>query len=191
MMLDCPAPIADATLLDYWAGDLPDADATDRIEEHLFACGACSSRLQVLASVGTGLAALVRQGRVSGIVSRALLNRMQRDGLRIRMFSLAPGETVPCCVFPGDDLIVTAMRADVAAVEAVTLSVTAAGEAPFGRLDDVPVARGDGEVLWATPADVVRRLPSMRLQLTLASGGGTPTELGRYVLEHTALLPPL
>ena len=28
------------------------------------------------------------------------------------MYSLAPGETVPCAVFPGDDLVVAALRAD-------------------------------------------------------------------------------
>jgi Putative zinc-finger len=98
MMPRCQAPIPDETLLDYWAHDPADGDETDRVEAHLFACGDCSARLHHLAVLGTGLATLVRQGRVSGIVSRALLNRMQRDGVRLRMFSLLPGETVPCGV---------------------------------------------------------------------------------------------
>jgi len=38
----------------------------------------------------------------------------------------------------------------------------------------------------ATPAAVVQQLPSMRLELTLTSAGAAPTELGRYVLEHSA-----
>jgi hypothetical protein len=186
----CEARIADETLLDYWARDLADGDETERVEAHLFACGDCSARLHELAALRTGLATLVRQGRVSGIVSRALLNRMQRDGLRVRMYSLAPGETVPCCVFPGDDLIVTALRADLSDVEAVTLSVTGPGAAPFTDLDNVPVSSPEGEVLWATSATVVRQLPSMRLELTLASAGATRAELGRYVLEHSASTPP-
>jgi len=115
MMPRCQAPISDGTLLDYWAHDLADGDETGQVEEHLFACGDCSARLHRLAALGTGLATLVRQGRVAGIVSRTLLNRMQRDGLHIRMYSLVPGETVPCAVFPGDDLIVTALRADFSA----------------------------------------------------------------------------
>jgi putative zinc finger protein len=188
-MPGCQTPISDGTLLDYWARDLTDGGETDRVEEHLFGCSDCSARLHALAALGTGLATLVRQGRVSGIVSRALLNRMQRDGLHVRMYSLAPGETVPCCVFPDDDLIVTALRADLSAVEAVTLSVTASGDSPFSQLDNVPVSRPDGEVFWATPAAVVRQLPSMRLQLTLASAGETRAELGRYVLEHSASPP--
>ena len=190
MMPRCQAPIPDGTLLDYWARDLADGDETDRVEEHLFACGDCSARLHRLAALGTGLATLVRQGRVSGIVSRALLNRMQRDGIHVRMYSLVPGETVPCAVFPGDDLVVAALRADFSGVDAVTLSVTGPGDSPSGEIDDVPVSGPDGEVFWATPAAVVRQMPSMRLQLTLASAGATRAELGRYVLDHSASTPP-
>jgi hypothetical protein len=190
MMPGCQAPIPDPTLLDYWARDLADADETDRVEEHLFACGDCSARLHRLAALGAGLATLGRQGRVSGIVSRALLNRMQRDGLRLRMFSLLPGETVPCAVFPGDDLVVTVLRADFSGVDAVTLSVTGPGDAPFGQFDDVPVSGPGSEVLWVTPAAVVHQMPSMRLRLTLASAGAARAELGQYVLEHSASTPP-
>ena len=185
MMASCNAPIPEETLLDYWARDLADGDETDRVEEHLFACADCSARLHHLAAIGTGLATLVRQGRVSGIVSRAILNRLQRDGVHVRMFSLVPGETVPCAVFPGDDLVVTALRADFSGVDAVTLSVTGPGDAPFARYDDVPVSGSGSQVLWATPAARVHQLPSIRLQLTLRSAGATPAELGQYVLEHS------
>jgi hypothetical protein len=183
----CQAPIPDGTLVDYWARDLAGADETDRVEEHLFACGDCSARLHRLAALGPGLATLVRQGRISGIVSRALLNRMQRDGIHVRMYSLVPGETVPCAVFPDDDLVVTALRADFSGVDAVTLSVTGPGDSPFSQLDNVPLSGPDAEVFWATPAAVVRRMPSMRLQLTLASADAARAELGRYVLDHSAL----
>jgi hypothetical protein len=190
MMPKCQAPLADATLLDYHARDLPEGDETDRVEEHLFACADCSARLQQLAALGMGLAALVRQGRVSGIVSRALVNRMQRDGIHVRMYSLVPGEIVPCAVFPGDDLVVAALRADFSGVNAVRLSVTGSGNAVSGEIDDVPVSGADAEVMWATPADVVRQMPSMRLQLTLASAVGRHAELGQYVLDHSASTPP-
>jgi len=190
MMPRCQAPIPDGTLLDYWAGDLAVGDETDRIEEHLFACGDCSARLHRLTALGPGLATLVRQGRISGVVSRALLNRMQRDGIHVRMYSLEPGETVPCAVFPGDDLVVAALRADFSGVDAVTLSVTWPADSPSGKIDDVPVSGPDAEVLWATPAAVVRQMPSMRLQLTLASAGATCAELGRYVLDHSASTLP-
>ena len=186
MMPRCQAPIPDGTLLDYWARDLADGDETEPVEEHLFACGDCSARLHRLAAFGPGLTTLVRQGRVSGIVSRALLNRMQRDGIHVRMYSLEPGETVPCAVFPGDDLVVAALRADFSGVDALTLSVTGTGDSLFAQFEDVPVPGAGGEVFWVTPAAVVQEMKSMRLQLTLASAGAAPAELGRYVLEHQA-----
>jgi len=186
MMARCKAPISEEMLLEYWARDVAEGDETARVEDHLFACGECSARLQQLAALGTGLATLVRQGRVSGIVSRAILNRLQRDGVRVRMFSLWPGETVPCAVFPGDELVVTALRADFSGVDAVTLSVRGPGDSSIAEFEDVPVPESDGEVFWVTPAAVVQEMPSMRLQLTLASAGTTRAELGRYVLEHTA-----
>jgi hypothetical protein len=189
MMIQCQ-PRFPTPLLDYWARDLLDGDERNRVEEHLFACGDCWTRLHQMAALGTGLATLVRQGRVSGIVSRAILNRLQRDGVHVRMFSLMPGETVPCAVFPGDDLIVAALRADFSGMDTVTLSVTGPGGSPFGRYDDVPVSESGGEVLWANPAALVNQMPSMRLELTLTSAGTSRTELGRYVLEHSARTPP-
>ena len=190
MMPSCHAPMSDETLLDYWSRDLADGDETDRVEEHLFACGDCSARLHDMASLGAGLAALARQGRVTGIVSRTLLNRMQRDGVHVRLYSVASGETVPCAVFPADDLVVAALRADFSAAGAVTLSVMGPGDSPIGEVDDVPVSRLDRELLWVLPAAVVRQMPSMRLRLTLASVGATRAELGTFVLDHSASTPP-
>jgi anti-sigma factor RsiW len=182
----CQTPISDETLLDYWAGDLADDDGMNEVEEHLFACGSCSARLEQFAALGSGLATLARQGRISGIVSRALVNRLQRDGVHVRAFSLVPGEVVPCAVFPGDDLIVTSLRADLSGVEAVTLSITGPGSAPFSRYENVPVSAPFGELLWATPAAFVQQMPSVRLELTLTSAGSASTELAKYVLEHSA-----
>jgi len=188
-MSGCLAPIPDETLLDYWARDLPDGDEMHRVEEHLFACGDCSARLEHLAALGTGLAVLAREGRVSGMVSRTLINKLQRDGVRVRMYSLSPGETVPCAVFPGDDLIVACLRADFSGVETVTLSVTGPGGSALARYDDVPVLQASGEVFWVNPAARIQQMPTMRLELSLASADASRTEIGTYVLEHSASTP--
>jgi hypothetical protein len=189
MTTACRAQIPEATLFDYWAGDLAD-DEMNRFEEHLIACGDCSTLLEELAALGAGLTALVRRGRISGIVSRAVINRLQREGARVRMFSLLPGETVPCAVYPGDDLIVASLRADFPGVEAATLTVTGPHREPLGRHDDIPVTGPLADVLWATPAAVVHQMPSMRLELTLTSMGAAPAELATYVLEHSAASRP-
>jgi len=181
-------PVSDETLQRYWAGDLA-AGETDRVEAHVFACRACATRLEGLASITTGIGELVRQGRVSGIISRGLLNRLQRDGVYLRLYALAPGETVPCTAFPGDDLVVASLRADLSGIRAVTLSVLGPGDSPMGEFDDVPVSGSESEVLWALPGEVVRQLPSMRLRLTLASTVPDRAVLGEYVLEHSASEP--
>lgn len=182
MTQGCVDPIADETLVDYWSDALPAAES-EAIEEHVFSCGACAARLEWVASLGAGIAALARQGRISGIIARATLNRLQRDGVRVRVYSVAPGDIVPCAVFPDDDLVVTSIRGDFAGLEAVTLSVT--GSAPVSALvlRDVPVSAAEGELLWATPGSLIRQMPTSRVTLTVTAGART---IGEYVLDHTA-----
>jgi anti-sigma factor RsiW len=184
MNSECVAPIPDEVLLDYWAGDLAPSDA-ERTESHFFACPDCARRLEATASLATRVAALARQGRVSGVVSRALLNRLQRDGVRVRMYSLAAGEVVPCAVFPDDDLVVVALLMAGAAAQSISISVTGPDGAPIEA--ERPVwPDSHGEVLWATSAARVRDMPSIRLSLRLVSGGAQGTVVGEYVLDHTA-----
>ena len=182
----CDAPVSDADLLDYWIQAMPEMDA-GQIEEHLFSCGECTARLDAMASLGAGLASLARLGRVSGIVSRALLNRLQRDGVHVRMYSASPGERVPCAAFPGDDLLVVSMRVDFAGSEMVTVSVTGPEDVLIGQVSDVPVAPTDVEILWATPGERIRRMPSTRVRLRITSRGSGGAVLSEYQLDHTAL----
>ncbi len=181
----CDAPIRDEALLDYWCGDAQ-ADGNHHTEEHLFACGDCAGRLERLTSVAGAIVALARRGRISGIISRPLLNRLQRDGVNVRVFSLTPGETVPCAAFPGDDLVVAALRADLSGVSAVKLSVSQAGQGSIAEIIDIPAPVPDHEVLWATPGSRVREMPSTRLRLTLSVAGGDGRLLGEYQLDHSA-----
>lgn len=185
MTARCTTPITDGTLVDYWSRDLPPEQA-EAVEEHVFSCAACAARLEAVASMGAGITALVRQGRFSGIISRATLNQLQRNGVRVRVYSLMPGDVVPCAVFPDDDVVVTAMRGDFSGVDAVTLSVS--GSTPMSGvvLDDVPVSATEGELLWATPGALIRQMPSSRVTLTVSAGTGNGRPIGEYVLEHTA-----
>jgi anti-sigma factor RsiW len=178
----CVDPILEETLVDYWSGGLPAAES-EAIEEHVFSCARCAARLESVASLGIGITALARQGRISGIIARSTLNQLQRDGVRVRVYSVAPGDVVPCAVFPDDDLVVTSIRGDFAGIEAVTVSVT--GSAPMSALvlDDVPVSVAEGELLWATPGSLIRQMPTSRVTLTVTAGA---RRIGEYVLDHTA-----
>ena len=185
MTTACVTPIPDQTVVDYWSGDLQPQQC-EAIEEHVFGCAACAARLEAVASIAAGVRSLVRQGRFSGIISRSTLNQLQRDGVRVRVYSLAPGDVVPCAVFPGDDLVVTSMRGDFTGVEAVTISAT--GSAPLSGvlLDDVPVSAAEGELLWATPGSLIRQMPTSRVTVTVTAGRADGRRIGEYVLDHTA-----
>ena len=187
-MRTCNAPLSDETLVGYWLYE-PSTDETDQIEKHLFECAECAARLEPTASFGMGIKDLVRQGRISGIVSRALVNHLQRDGLNLRLYSLAPGDTVPCTIFPGDDLVAASLHADFSGVRSVSLSVTGPDSSTLGQFDDVPVSEADAELVWALPASLLRQFPSTQLRLTLTSTGQDRAVLGEYVLDHSAFDP--
>lgn len=187
-MRTCETPIADEALLDYWAGD-GDAERTEALESHLFGCESCAGRLEQLAALDAGVATLVRQGRLSGMISRGMVNRLQRDGVRVRLFSLSPGETVPCAAFPSDDVMIAALRADFSEVQGVALSVVGPDGMPMPSFEEIPVSPSEREVYWALPGALVRQFPSMRLELTLTSAGEDRAVLGEYVLEHSGGQP--
>jgi len=181
----CAAPIADETMVDYWAGGLAVQQA-DAIEEHIFSCAACAARLDAVATMAAGITSLAQQGRISGIISRGTLNRLQRDGVRVRLYSLSPGDIVPCTVFADDDLVVTSLRGNFAGVDAVTLSVTASAPLSGVVLEDIPVTAAEGELLWAAPGSLIRQMPTSRVTLTLTAGRANGPKISEYVLDHTA-----
>ena len=181
----CDAPVSDDDLLDYWIHAIDGKDA-ERIEEHLFACAACGARFEAMGSLGVGLTALVRRGRIAGIVSRSLLNRLQRDGIQVRQYVLSPGERVPCAAFPDDDLIVVALRGDFAGSGAVTVSLIDPDGSTIDEVSDIPVAPTDVEILWATPGEIIRRLPTARRRVAVRSQAPERRILAEYELDHTA-----
>lgn len=179
--------VSEDDLLDYWTHTIDEGNA-ELIEEHLFSCSACTERLEALAALGASLTQLVRRGRISGIVSRSLLNRMQRDGLHLRQYALSPGESVQCAAFPDDDLLILSLRADFAGSDTITISLIGPDQAVIDRVSDVAVSPTDFEILWATPAEIVRQQPSTRLRLMIASEPRGAV-LAEYELDHTALPP--
>ena len=65
------ARIAFADLMDYAAGDLPDADAA-AFEEHLFACADCRARAAELDVLVRAIGPAVRSGQVGGFVTEGV-----------------------------------------------------------------------------------------------------------------------
>jgi hypothetical protein len=182
--MSCPTPIAFADAVDYWADELSAADV-DRVEAHTFACAQCARELAAVAALAGGIAAVARDGRLHGVVTEAILNRLAADGLRIRMFTLDGAAIVPCAVWAGDDLVVSRIRADFSGVDAVTIVTRLASGEEISRLVDVPIQPGQREILNAFPAAHLRALPATRVHVAVVgSHGGADRQVAEYTLEH-------
>lgn len=180
----CPSPIGFAAVVDYWAGDLTQAEE-DRIEEHVFTCGDCARELAAAQALARGVTELARQGRLLAVVTDTILNRLAADGVRIRMFTLEGSEVVPCAVWADDDLVVSRIRGDFADVNAVTIATRQASGEEISVLSDVAVRPGQREILNAFPAAQLRTLPATRVLVTVTgrSESGQRT-IAEYTLEH-------
>jgi hypothetical protein len=171
-----------ALVVDYAAGDLPEAEAAI-IEEHLFSCAQCGRRAAELDALLRGIRSAVRTAEVGGFVSDSLLNRLSREGVRIRTFVLSPGAIVPCAVWEEDELMVLRLRADFGDASMVTLSQRVGG-AEVSRTTG-EVVPGSQEILFATPAARVRELPVVEVDIRLtAHDANGERALGSYTLAH-------
>lgn len=180
----CPEPIEFADVVDYWAGDLTQAEES-RVEEHVFSCDDCARELAAAEALVRGVAAVAREGRLHTVVTDAILNRLAADGVRIRMYTLEGPGTVHCAVWTDDDLVVARIRADFAGVESVTIVTRQASGDEISRLSDVAVRPGQREILNAFSAARLRELPPTRVQVTVTAqiGSGERT-IAEYTLEH-------
>ena len=182
--MTCPTPIAFADAVDYWAGDLSPVDE-DRIDTHAFGCEACARELSAAGALAGGVAAVARDGRLHGVVTDAILNRLAADGLRIRMYTLDGPGVVPCAVWAGDDLVVSRIRADFTGIEAVSVVARQASGEVISRLADIPIRPGQQEILNAFSAAHLRALPATRVDVAVtAVRDGVEERVAEYTLEH-------
>ncbi len=175
-----------ADIADYAAGGLaaPDAGA---LEEHLFTCGDCGARAAEFERLVRALGSAVRSGAVGGLVTDTVLNRLAREGVRLRTFALSPGDAVPCAVWDDDEVLALRLRADLADVREVTVSQHVAGREVI-RVTGTVSGRGD-EVIVATPAAVIRELPVVDVEIRLLAGDDeTRPPLASYTLQHGGAL---
>ena len=171
-------------LLDYWVGDLDQASA-DRVEAHLFECAECATHLADVAAIASAVGEAIRGGRIQTVITDAVLNRLSRDGLRIRTYTPQPGTFIPCAVWADDDLVVSRLRGDFSGYDELTLVLKSDEGAELSRNTDIPLISGTHEILSATSAARLRQLPSMRLRLIVSGRrGDTEHVIGEYGLEH-------
>jgi len=178
--------IALADLTDYAAGELSDAEAA-ATEEHLFTCAGCGARAAEFDALVRAIGAAVRSAQVGGFVTDAVLNRLSREGVRVRSFALSPGASVACAVWAGDELMALRLRGDFGGAGEITLSQRMAGTEVMRATSEV--AAGDSEVIYAIPAAWVRELPVAEIEVLLTGrDAGEERPIGSYTLVHEGSL---
>jgi hypothetical protein len=176
-----------AALTDYAVGELADAEAA-AIEDHLFSCAECAGRAAEFDALARAIPAAVRSARVGGFVTDAVLNRLAREGVRIRTYTLSPGAVVPCAVWEEDELMVLRLRGDLGGAGEFTLTQRIAGT-EVNHVTGEAAAAAQGEIIYAEPADRIRRLPVVEVEVLLtAQEDGRQRPVGRYTLRHEGLL---
>jgi hypothetical protein len=172
-------------LADYWTSDITPGDA-EQIETHVFDCERCARMLAEADRLRTGIGALARSGNIQAFVTDAVLNRMARDGVRVRYYALSPGESVRCAVWSDDDVLVTRLRGNFAGVESIDAEMRLESGEEWAHTTDIPVPAGATELVMALPASLVRTAPKIPMRLTLRSSAASPNEqaLAEYVFDH-------
>jgi len=174
-------------LTDYGAGELPEAEAA-AIEEHLFVCADCGARAAEFDVLVRAIRPAVRSAAVGGLVTDEVLNRLAREGVRVRAYALSPGAVVPCAVWDDDDLMALRLRADFGGASEFTLSQRVAGTEVIRATGQV-AASSHGEIIFAIPAAWVRQLPVVEVEVLLtALENGQEHPVGSYTLVHQGSL---
>lgn len=179
----CNSPLAAEQLLEYWLGEL-DAAAEQRCDEHLFACGACSGRLQALVDLGGAIRGELERGALNIVLPGEFIERVKNAGLQVREYTLEPGEAVSCTITRDDDLVVSYLRAPLRDVRRLDVLIenTAFGKV---RASDVPFDPAADGLVAVTSSVFLRTLQhaTQRVQL-VAVDGAEERVIAAYTFNH-------
>jgi hypothetical protein len=174
-------------LTDYAAGELPESEAV-ALEEHLFSCAECAARAAQVEALARAVRSAVGSAAVSGFVTDAVLNRLSRDGIRVRTFVLSPGARVPCAVWEDDEVMALRLRGEFGGARELTLCQRVEGKDVMRATVEVD-PRSPGEIIHVAPAEWIRGLPEAEIQLVLsAQQGGEERPIATYTLLHGGTL---
>jgi hypothetical protein len=171
-----------AELADYWTAD-SDVDLT-AIESHVFDCASCA-RLHADAEALRGaIREAATEGHVRLFVTDAVLNRLARDGVRVRSYVLEPGEAIQCAAWGDDEVMIARLRGDFTGISSVVAEMRLESGEHLGYAVDVPIRPGASELVMALPAAFVRDAPSGPMRLTLRRSTDPSDVLGVYTFQH-------
>jgi anti-sigma factor RsiW len=179
----CSSPLPFETLVDYWMGDL-DREASERAEEHLFTCAACTD-----ASARTAALLGALRSLVPPVVSGTWVEQLVRRGAHIRTTDVQPGVRVTVAFSPGVDLLVHRLQGDLSRADRVDCEVLDASGTRLLTLDHVPFDRQRGQVLIACQRHYIDQYPpDICFRISALAADGTRT-IREYRVFHDAERP--
>jgi hypothetical protein len=183
-----PHPLSIGDLVDYMLAELPENEEK-RVEDHIFECAACAESLEAVHRIGNAVADAVRHAEVGANVNASILTRVTAEGLTVREYRIAPGETVPCSAGP-EDFVAVRLRGEFSGFDELTM------DTEFIDLENdqqVPAVSRPvladlqhDEIVLLFPGEVVRSYPRSRWTLTVhGETGEGRRELGTFIMDHT------
>lgn len=169
-------------LADYWVSEAPD----EGIEDHLFECGECTETLQWVARFAKGVREVVRRGNLGVILTPEFVERLVREGLRVRQYAPPAGGAVQCTVTSQDDLLMGRLKADLSSTARVDALLCDRTGNPYHRVADIPFrATAASELIFNEPIDNARASGENVMVVKLVDpSAGTDRLLAEYRFEH-------
>jgi hypothetical protein len=170
-------------LTEYWLGELEETDER-RLDEHLFACAACSERLQSFVDLASAIRREFLGGWLNIVLPEPFIRRIKQAGFRVREYDLAPGGSVDCTVAPEDDFVVAYLRAPLHAVSRLDVLIddTTSGR---HRSNDVAFEASAERLVAVTSTAYLRTLRHSRQRVRLvAVEGASERVIADYTFNH-------
>ena len=188
--MSCPNSIDAAILGDYWLAALAKTEE-EAVEEHLFTCDECGTRLREVISLAEGVRKIARQGSLRMILSDAFLQRAAAEGLRVCQYAPPAGGSVQCTVTAEDDILIGRFAADLRGVGRVDLCICNEQGVEQLRLSDIPVHSGSSQVLFQESITFAKAAPNNKMiaRLVAFDDSGRERLLGEYTFNPRRSLP--
>lgn len=179
----CMTPLLAPELTDYWLGELDEARELE-LDEHLFACAACSERLSAIVSLGAAVRRTFVDGWLNIVLPEGFIRRIKDAGFQVREYDLDAGGSVNCTVTPEDDFVVSYLRAPLRDVQRLDLLVDNDVLGKF-RANDVAFDPAVGALVAVTSTVFLKTLKQAQQRVRLvAVDGADERVIADYTFNH-------
>jgi hypothetical protein len=170
-------------LTEYWLGELEEADE-QRVDEHLFACAACSSRLSALVDLGAAIRRTFVEGWLNLALPEPFLRTIKDAGFQVREYDLPAGGSVNCTVTPADDFVVAHLRAPLHGVKRLDVLIDDATSGKH-RANDVAFDPSADTLVTVTSTAYLKTLQHSQQRVRLVAVDGVEERvLADYTFNH-------